>query len=101
PVGFGFATLCRAWHLGGRLADHPLGGLLALAVVAVDPVSVLWSQQLKPYTAEAAMALLALLAADRVARRARGADVVRLALVLTIGTALSNVQLLVAPPILA
>lgn len=101
PFAFGVATLWLAWRLGWRLVDHPLGGLLALAVVAVDPVSVVWSQQLKPYTAEAAMALLALLAADRVARRARTADVVRLALVLTLGTALSNVQLLVAPPILA
>ena len=101
PFAFGVATLWLAWRLGWRLADHPLGGLLALAVVAVDPVSVVWSQQLKPYTAEAAMALLPLLAADRVARRARTADVVRLALVLTLGTALSNVQLLVAPPILA
>jgi hypothetical protein len=101
PLAFGLATLWLAWRLGGRLAEHPLGGLLALAVVAVDPVSVVWSQQLKPYTAEAAMALLALLAADVVVRRARPADIVRLILVLTLGTMVSNAQLLIAPPILA
>jgi hypothetical protein len=70
-------------------------------VVAVDPVSVLWSQQLKPYTAEAAMALLAFLAADAAVRHARTADVVVLALVLALGTTCSNAQLPVAPPILA
>ena len=101
PLGFGIATLWLAWRLGGQLAGHPLGGLLGLAVVAIDPVSVLWSQQLKPYTAEAAMALLAFLAADAAVRRARAADVVVLALVLALGTTCSNAQLLVAPPILA
>jgi hypothetical protein len=40
PLGFGLATLWLAWRLGGRLAGHPLGGLLGLALVAVDPVSV-------------------------------------------------------------
>jgi hypothetical protein len=40
PLGFGLATLWLAWWLGGRLAGHPLGGLLGLALVAVDPVSV-------------------------------------------------------------
>src|SRR5262245_55620836 len=51
PLGFGLATLWLAWRLGGRLAGNPLGGLLALALVAFDPVSIAWCQQLKPYTA--------------------------------------------------
>ena len=101
PLGFGIATLWLAWRLGGRLAGHPLGGLVSLTVVAVDPVAVLWSQQLKPYTAEAAMALLAFLAADAAVRHERTADVVVLALVLALGTTFSNAQLMVAPPILA
>jgi len=101
PLGFGIATLWLAWRLGGRLAGHPLGGLLSLTVVAVDPVSVLWSQQLKPYTAEAALALLAFLSADAAVRHGRTADVVVLALVLALGTTFSNAQLMVGPPILA
>jgi hypothetical protein len=101
PLGFGIATLWLAWRLGGRLAGNLLGALLGLAVVAVDPVSVVWAQQLKPYTAEAALAVLAFLAADAVVRYGRAADVVVLALVLTLGTTCSNAQLLIAPPILA
>src|SRR5262249_39197258 len=71
PLGFGIATLWLAWRLGGRLAGNLLGALLGLAVVAVDPVSVVWAQQLKPYTAEAALAVLAFLAADAVVRYGR------------------------------
>src|SRR5262249_51793081 len=97
---FGVATMWLAWRLGGRLAGHPAGGLLALALVALDPLSVVWSQQLEHYPAQAAPALLALLPADAVARRGRAGDVVRLVLVLTVGVTLSNVQLLVAPPLL-
>src|SRR5262245_47056427 len=101
PLAFGVATMWLAWRLGSRLAGHPAGGLLALALVAFDPTSVVWAQQLKQYTAEAALALLAFLAAAAVARRGRAGDVVRLVLVLTVGMTLSNTQLLVAPPLLA
>jgi hypothetical protein len=100
PLGFGLATLWLAWRLGCRLAGHPLGGLLALTLVAADPTGIAWSQQLKPYTAEAALALAALLAAERVVRSDRVADIVVLALVLTLGATLSNAQLLLAPPLL-
>ena len=100
-LAFGMATMWFAWRLGRCLAGHPAGGLLALALVALDPVSVIWSQQLKHYSAEAALALLAFLAATAVARRGRTIDVAGLAVVLTLGTALSNAQLLVAPPLLA
>jgi len=99
-LGFGVATMWLAWRLGNRLAGHPAGGLFALALVALDPVSVVWSQQLKQYSAEAALALLAVLAAMTVARRGRAVDVAGLAVVLTLGMALSNAQLLVAPPLL-
>src|SRR5262249_5068991 len=53
------------------------------------------------YTAEAALALWAFLAADAVVRRGRTRDVAVLTLVLTLGVALSNAQLLVAPPLVA
>jgi hypothetical protein len=101
PLGFSLLTLWLAWCLGTRLAGNELGGLLALALVACDPTTIAWSAQLKPYTAEAALALIAFLAADRVVRRRGTADVVRLALVLTLGTTLSNAQLPIAPPLLA
>ena len=101
PLAFAGATMWLAWRLGTRLAGHRLGGLLALAVLALDPVSIAWARQLKPYTAEAALALLALLEADAVLERGGRADVIRFALVLTLGTSLSNAQLLMAPPLLA
>lgn len=99
-LAFGLLTMWLAWRLGRRLAGHPAGGLLALALVAVDPVSVTWAQQLKHYSAEAALALLAFLAATGVARRGRGTDVAVLVAVLALGVTLSNAQLLVAPPLL-
>jgi hypothetical protein len=101
PLGFGLVTLWLAWRLGCRLAGHALGGLFALALVALDPTGIAWAQQLKPYTTEAALALAAVLAADRVVRSDRVIDLVALALVLTLGATLSNAQLLVAPPLLA
>jgi hypothetical protein len=101
PLGFGLATLWLAWRLGARLAGHALGGLGALVLVAFDPTGIAWSQQLKHYTAEAALALWAFLAADAVVRRGRNADFAVLALVLTLGVTVSIAQLLLAPPLVA
>jgi hypothetical protein len=101
PLGFGLATPWLAWRLGARLAGHALGGLGALVLVAFDPNGIAWSQQLKHYTAEAALALWAFLAADAVVRRGRNADIAMLALVLTLGVTVSNAQLLLAPPLVA
>ena len=42
PVAFGVLTLWLAWRLGTRLADHALGGLCALALVAFDPAGSPW-----------------------------------------------------------
>jgi hypothetical protein len=100
PLGFGIASQWLAWRLGTRLAGHALGGLLALSLVAFDPTGIVWSQQLKPYTAEAALALAAFLAAATVARRGLPRDVAALALVLALGVMLSNAQLLLAPPLM-
>ncbi len=100
PLAFGLATLWLAWRLGDRLAGHALGGLFALTLVAFDPSGIAWSRQLKPYTAEAALALATFLAAAAVARLGRTADVVRLALLLGAGALLSHAQLVLAPPLL-
>ncbi len=99
PLAVGVATLWLAWRLGTRLADHPLGGLCALALVALDPAGIAWAQQLKPYTAEAALALATFLAAGAAARQTGVRQVVTLALVLALGLAFSNAQLFLAPPL--
>jgi len=101
PLGFGLATIGLAWRLGERLGGHALGGVFAAALVAFEPGSIAWSGELKPYTAEAALALATYLAADAVARRGRTSDVVRLAVVLAAGTLFSQAQLLLAPPVFA
>jgi len=101
PLAFGLATIGLAWRLGERLAGHALGGVFATALVAFDPASIAWSRELKPYSAEAALALGTYLAADAVGRRSRAADVVRLAVVLAAGSLVSHAQLLLAPPLLA
>jgi hypothetical protein len=98
-LGFGIATLWLAWRLGTELAGHVMGGLLALSLVAFDPFGIAWAQQLKPYTAEAALALATFLAAAAVARRGRTRDVVVFALLLALGVLLSNAQLFLAPPL--
>jgi hypothetical protein len=99
PAAFGVATLWLSWRLGARLAGHALGGLFALALVAFDPAGIVWAQQLKPYTAEAALALAAFLAAAAVARRPGTRQIAVLAVVLTLGLTLSNAQLFLAPPV--
>src|SRR5262249_11707986 len=100
-LAFGVLTMWLAWRLGRRLPGHPAGGLLALPLGAVDPVSITWAQQLKHYGAEAALTLLAFLAAAAVVRRGGAIDVAGLVAVLTLGVTLSNAHLLVAPPLLA
>jgi hypothetical protein len=99
PVAFGVLTLWLAWRLGARLAGHAAGGLCALALVAFDPAGIAWAQQLKPYTAEAALALAAFLAAAEVAHRPGTRQVTIMAAVLTLGLTLSNAQLFLAPPL--
>jgi len=101
PFVFGCATLWIAYRAGRRFAGHPLGGVLALAAVAFDPLAVAYAKILKQYTAETFFCLLAL---DRAAvyaqTRTRG-DLVRLAAVLALGLCFANAQLFVAPAVLA
>jgi hypothetical protein len=59
PLAFGAATMWIAWRLGRRVAG-PAGALAGLTAVALDPLEIAFSKQLKQYTAEAFFALAAL-----------------------------------------
>lgn len=97
PFAWSVAGMWLAWRLGGRLAGHPLGGVLAVALVAVDPASIQWAKQLKQYSAEAAMTLAALTLAFDVATDGRRLWL--LVALLSVGVALANTLLFAAPPI--
>ena len=98
---FGCLTMWAAFVAGRRFAGHPLGGVLALAVVAFDPLSISYSRILKHYTAETFFCLLAIDRAAAFAESRARRDLVLLALVLVGGLGFANSQLFLAPPILA
>jgi len=100
PFGFGCLTMAAALVLGWRVAGR-LGGVLALAVVAFDPLQIEYARILKQYTAEAFLALLALERTVAYAARRDRASLVVLSLVLALGVPFANAQLLMAPPIFA
>jgi len=101
PFLFGCLTMWAAYRAGERFAGHPLGGVLALAAVAFDPLSVVYSKILKPYTAETFFCLLAIdQAAAFVESRSRR-DLVVLGLVLMAGLGFATSQLFVALPVTA
>lgn len=100
PFAFGCATLCIAYRAGGRFAGHALGGVLALAAVAFDPLGVAYAKVLKQYTAETFFCLLALDRAAVFARTRTRGDLARVAAVLVLGLCFSNAQLFVAPAVL-
>ena len=96
-------SLLTVWG-AGRLAtnlDGPIAGLLAAAVVAVDPLAVQYAKQLKPYSVESYAALTALAVASRFLRTRAPRDLRILTVVLIVGVGFSSAQLLVGPPILA
>jgi hypothetical protein len=95
PFAWSLLALWLAWRLGTRLGGHPLGGLLAVALVAIDPTSIQYAKQLKQYSAESAMALSTLLVA------LDGRRLWWLIVLLTLGIVVSNAQLLLAAPVLA
>lgn len=101
PLAFGCLTLWAAWRAGTSFAGSQVGGVFALALVAVDRLSITYSQLLKHYSAETFFALLAFWCADRFHRSRRGRDLCVLAIILIVGLGFSNAQLLVAPPLLA
>lgn len=100
PLLFGALTLAVAYRAGARFAEHPLGGVFAVAAVAFDPLSIAFSKILKQYTAEAFFCLLAIDAALRAARSGRRRDLGRLVVVLVVGCFFANSQVFVAPPAL-
>jgi len=100
PLVFGTLTLWAAWRTGVALAGVG-AGLLALAAVAFDPTSIVFAKVLKPYTAEAFLALLAFLVAIRFVGSRGARDLVALSLLLGLGVLFANSQLFLAPPLLA
>jgi len=100
PLLFGMLTLAAAYRVGSAFAGHAAEGIAAVAVLAVDPLSVVYSRELKHYTAEAFFALLAFAALMRCTRTERIADLVALSLALLVGMLFANSQVLVAPAVL-
>jgi len=99
PVAFGGATMWIAWRLGRRVAG-PAGALAGLAAVALDPLEIAFSKQLKQYTAEAFFALAALDALQVLAVAPSRSAVRRLAVALCVGVVFGTAQLFVAGPVL-
>jgi hypothetical protein len=100
PLAGSLLTVWIAGRLGANLGGT-LAGLLAAAVVAVDPLAVQYAKLLKHYSVESCAALAALAAASRFLRTRAPRDLWILTLVLVVGVGFSSAQLLVAPPILA
>jgi hypothetical protein len=95
-------SLLTVWG-AGRLATNlggPAAGLLAAAVVAVDPLAVQYAKLLKPYSVESGAALTALAVASRFLRTRASRDLWILTFVLVVGVGFSSAQLLVGLPIL-
>jgi hypothetical protein len=101
PLTFGCLTMLAAYLAGARHAGHRIGGLAALAVVAIDPLSIWYAKFLKQYTAEAFFCVLALDRAAAFAASRTPRDLLVLLLVLALGLPFSNAQLAVAPAVLA
>ena len=100
PLLFGVGTLALAWRFGVRAGASATAGVVALAAIAFDPVSVAYAKEFKQYGAEAFFALLAFVCLAETTRRPSAGATARLALALAIGVLFSNSQLLVAPPVL-
>jgi hypothetical protein len=97
PFLFGCLTMVVAFLLGRRVAGHPLGGVLALAAVAFDPLAIAYAKNLKQYTAEAFFCLLAVERTVAFGEHPGRRPLVLLALVLVAGLGFTNSQLVVAP----
>ena len=101
PFLFGCAMMWIAWRLGARVGGHPLPGLLALATVALDPLDIAFSKNLKQYTAEGFFALLALERLHVATMAPSSRATWGLVLALCGGAMFANTQVFVAPPIMA
>jgi len=101
PCAFGCLGMHAALRAGRRFATHPLGGALALAAVAFDPLEIGYARTLKQYTAEAFFCLVALDPAAVFAGAPRRWNLVVLSGVRALGVLFANSQLFLAPPIFA
>jgi len=101
PFLFGCAVLWIAYRAGARFAGHPLGGVLAVAAVAFDPLATAYAKVLKQYTAETFFCILTLDRAAVFAERRTPRALVQLAVVCALALAFSNAQLLVVPAVFA
>jgi hypothetical protein len=96
-LAFSCVTLWLAWMLGGRLAGHPVGGVFAVGLVALDPASIQYAKQLKQYSAETALMLGTLWLTTMLA--AGRSPLWLLVVALVGGLTLSNAQILTAPAV--
>ena len=100
PLAFALLTVGAAWRTAGRLGGL-LAGLVALAAIGLDPLSIEYAKLLKQYGAEACLALVAFSAAARFVAAGRTRDLVHLSAATTVGLGFANSQLFVAPPLFA
>jgi hypothetical protein len=100
PLLFGALTLAAAYRVGTAFAGHAIGGVLAMGVVASDPLSVYYSRELKHYTAESFFCLLTFSQLLRCAQRERAVDLVILSVILVVGMPFAHSQLFCAPAVL-
>ena len=98
PLAFGIGTLWLTWRLGARTGM--LTGLAALTVVAFDPGNIGYAKELKQYSAESFLALLACLGLVEATQRPSARATTILGCTLALGLLFSNAQLFVAPPAL-
>ena len=101
PLVFSCLSLAVAWRLGIRLAGHPLGGLLAVAALALDPLAIAFAKVLKQYSAEGFWALWALERLVAVTQGGGWGALAGLVSVLCLGVPFAGTQLFVAPPVMA
>src|SRR2546428_708975 len=100
PLFFGCLTMWAAYRAGRIISGGPAGSILALATVAFDPLSIVYSQQLKHFTAESAFAVLALERLASFFATGRTRDMVLCFAVMGGGLPFSNAQLFLIPPLL-
>ena len=96
---FGVGTLTLFWFVARRLASRA-ASLLGLALVAVSPVLVYFSKELKQYSGDAFFAVLVIWLAERVKEDGRGSAWLALALAGPLALGFSHGAVFVLPVVL-
>jgi hypothetical protein len=96
---FGVGTVVLFWVLARRLTT-PAASLLGLALVAVSPVLVYFSKELKQYSGDAFFAVLVVWLAERLTERPSNAGWLALALVGPLALGFSHGAVFVLPVVL-